>query len=249
MSALIDYLTESAAISSALEPERILDRVERLLRKLGASALLVTGQALPYRPISPLILRRDWTLPNQDDQVEVTADDTAIGWARTLTSPALIDLGLPEAKGLVERSRLVGAVHRTSQHLIMLPIIIPPYQGCIIAVGRFAILNEADLSVLTRIAELAFRRLITLGRIQPERPGGLSARERHVVSLTAAGKTASEIAGLLDISQRTVHAHLQNASDKLQAANKTQTVVKALLYGQIGISDLDADVRMPNFNA
>ena len=64
-------------------------------------------------------------------------------------------------------------------------------------------------------------------------PGDLSARERRVLELTALGKTASDIAGLLDISQRTVHAHLQNASAKLNASNKTHTVVEALRYGQI----------------
>jgi DNA-binding CsgD family transcriptional regulator len=49
------------------------------------------------------------------------------------------------------------------------------------------------------------------------------------------GKTASEIAEELKISQRTVHAHLQNASEKLRASNKTHTVVEALRYGQISV--------------
>ncbi len=67
----------------------------------------------------------------------------------------------------------------------------------------------------------------------PTRPGELSMREKMVLSKTAEGKTAGDIAIELDISQRTVHAHLQNASEKMQAANKTQTVVEALRYGQI----------------
>ncbi len=56
-----------------------------------------------------------------------------------------------------------------------------------------------------------------------------------MVELSASGKTASEIAAILEISQRTVHAHLQNASDKLRARNKTHTVVEALRYGQISV--------------
>ncbi|MCR4281680.1 MAG: helix-turn-helix domain-containing protein [Bauldia sp.] len=79
----------------------------------------------------------------------------------------------------------------------------------------------------------AFRRLFALGYLRPERPGELSARERRVVELSASGKTANQIATILDISQRTVHAHLQNASEKLRAKNKTHTVVEALRYGQI----------------
>jgi len=73
------------------------------------------------------------------------------------------------------------------------------------------------------------------GRIRGERPGDLSDRERRVLELTALGKTAGEIAEVLNISQRTVHAHLQNASEKLRASNKTQTVVEALRYGQISM--------------
>ena len=53
--------------------------------------------------------------------------------------------------------------------------------------------------------------------------------------MSALGKTAREIATQLEISQRTVHAHLQNASDKLRATNKTQTVVEAMIYGQIDL--------------
>jgi LuxR family transcriptional regulator, quorum-sensing system regulator BjaR1 len=56
-----------------------------------------------------------------------------------------------------------------------------------------------------------------------------------VVELSASGKTAGEIAGILEISQRTVHAHLQNACEKLRARNKTHTVVEALGYGQISV--------------
>ena len=40
----------------------------------------------------------------------------------------------------------------------------------------------------------------------------------------------------LNISQRTVHAHLQNAGEKLDATNKTQAVVEALRYGQISLA-------------
>jgi DNA-binding CsgD family transcriptional regulator len=81
----------------------------------------------------------------------------------------------------------------------------------------------------------AFARLFALNFLRRERPGDLSARERRVVELSAFGRTAAEIAALLKISQRTVHAHLQNASEKLRASNKTHTVVEALRYGQIEV--------------
>ena len=88
---------------------------------------------------------------------------------------------------------------------------------------------------MDRLCVAAFERLFALNYLRPERPGELSGRERKVVELSATGMTASEIAQILAISQRTVHAHLQNASDKLRALNKTHTVVEALRYGQISI--------------
>jgi DNA-binding CsgD family transcriptional regulator len=101
--------------------------------------------------------------------------------------------------------------------------------------GPDVTLTPFERWVLEYYCIAAFRRLHVTGRINGGRPGDLSERERRVLELTATGKTANEIAKLLDISQRTVHAHLQNASEKLNASNKTHTVVEALRYGQIAI--------------
>ena len=108
-----------------------------------------------------------------------------------------------------------------------------PFQGVVLGAGRTISLDRLSLLALECLCEDAFRRLLALRAVTPERPGDLSGRERRVVALSAEGKTASDIAKILAISQRTVHAHLQNASDKLRAHNKTQTVVEALRYGQI----------------
>jgi DNA-binding CsgD family transcriptional regulator len=103
----------------------------------------------------------------------------------------------------------------------------------VIAAGAGLTMHIRDSLMIDHVSAEAFRRLISLGNVRVERPGDLSARERKVVELSASGKTAGEIAAELNISQRTVHAHLQNASEKLRASNKTQTVVEALRYGQI----------------
>jgi DNA-binding CsgD family transcriptional regulator len=110
-----------------------------------------------------------------------------------------------------------------------------PYQAVFIAAGTGLMVDMKARLVVDYLAAEAFRRLIDLGVVRVERPGELSARERRVVELSAHGKTANEIAEILDISQRTVHAHLQNASEKLGASNKTHTVVEALRYGQISV--------------
>ena len=61
----------------------------------------------------------------------------------------------------------------------------------------------------------------------------LSAREAEVLRWMADGKTSSEAARILALSERTVNFHVSSALAKLGAANKTAAVVKAALLGLI----------------
>lgn len=47
------------------------------------------------------------------------------------------------------------------------------------------------------------------------------------------GKTAAEVAAILEMTERNVNFHIRNAVTKLNAANKTHAVVKAALLGLI----------------
>ena len=133
-----------------------------------------------------------------------------------------------------------------SRALLLVPICaFLPYQGVVVGGGTGFDLDTTATLAVDYLCVAAFRRLFALNFLRPERPGELSGRERRVVELSATGKTAGEIAEILAISQRTVHAHLQNASEKLRALNKTHTVVEALRYGQI--IDVTAVSRQMNW--
>jgi non-specific serine/threonine protein kinase len=54
------------------------------------------------------------------------------------------------------------------------------------------------------------------------RAGPLSRREREIAILVADGRTNRQIAGQLDLSQRTVDAHLRNILGKLDLASRAQ---------------------------
>lgn len=56
---------------------------------------------------------------------------------------------------------------------------------------------------------------------------GISAREREVLELLAAGHSNKEIARLLGLSPNTVKTHLGNVFTKLEATRRTQAVQKA----------------------
>ena len=59
----------------------------------------------------------------------------------------------------------------------------------------------------------------------------LSAREREIVRLVAAGETGPEIAEQLHISHATVRTHVRNAMAKVGARSRAQLVAKALGNG------------------
>lgn len=61
----------------------------------------------------------------------------------------------------------------------------------------------------------------------------LTDREKDALSWAARGKTNSEAAQILGISEQTVEFHIRNASRKLAATNKTQAVAVALTQGSI----------------
>ncbi|MEZ9709292.1 response regulator transcription factor [Vibrio breoganii] len=59
----------------------------------------------------------------------------------------------------------------------------------------------------------------------------LTPREVEVLKWTAIGKTASEIAMILNLAERTVTFHITNAVRKLNTCNKTSAVIKAITLG------------------
>jgi DNA-binding CsgD family transcriptional regulator len=213
--------------------EKILDALEGAFGFLSPTHFLVSTVPLPGRPVDPLILRKRWG--GRWPEEGVTSDDAVFREGITLRRPLILS-ELPET--LLSRSALCrAAVDGGAECLVWVPINgFQPYQAMVV-IGHAgtAEMDPLLLGGLECVSTEAFRQLFALKAVAPERPGDLSGRERRVVALSALGKTASDIAETLAISQRTVHAHLQNASDKLRARNKTQTVVEALRYGQIAL--------------
>lgn len=60
---------------------------------------------------------------------------------------------------------------------------------------------------------------------------GLTMREVEVLKWSAEGKTAAEVAAILDVKIRTVNFHIGSAIRKMGVSNKTSAVVQAALHG------------------
>ncbi|MGI3746753.1 MAG: helix-turn-helix transcriptional regulator [Janthinobacterium lividum] len=62
---------------------------------------------------------------------------------------------------------------------------------------------------------------------------GLTIREVEVLKWCATGKTAAEVALILDVTARTVNFHIGKAIHKIGACNKMSAVVQATKDGVI----------------
>ena len=86
---------------------------------------------------------------------------------------------------------------------------------------------------ITWLAQLTHKtmvRLLLSGSASKDTPV-LTDREVAVLRWTGDGKTAGETAAILQITERTVHFHIQNVMTKLGAVTKTAAVVQAAMLG------------------
>ena len=228
-------IAQSGSFCGVPAGAQVLDSLQATFKAFGADRILVSGMPLPSRPIDPLLLRLDWGDLHGDRPAAITADDSVLQAAFRSRRARLWDEAHDDPLG--QDSPLLAHLGDIGRRkLILVPICaFLPYQGVVIGGGTNLDLDMAGVLAVDCLCVAAFRRLFKLNYVRPERPGELSGRERTVVELSATGMTAGEIAEVLTISQRTVHAHLQNASEKLHALNKTHTVVEALRYGQISM--------------
>ena len=72
------------------------------------------------------------------------------------------------------------------------------------------------------------------GRAPTDSQFHLTQREKEVLTWVGRGKTSSEIAIILGLSERTVNFHCDQAMKRLDVINRTQAVAKAIAQGLIG---------------
>jgi LuxR family quorum sensing-dependent transcriptional regulator len=91
--------------------------------------------------------------------------------------------------------------------------------------------TEAN-ATLQLIGIYAFNRLANLKSVCKEH-GLLTEREREVLRWTAAGKTAWDTGGILNIATDTVNKHVASAMRKLNVHSRAQAVAESIRRGEI----------------
>jgi LuxR family transcriptional regulator, quorum-sensing system regulator SolR len=84
----------------------------------------------------------------------------------------------------------------------------------------------------------------------PELDACITPREQEVLRWAAEGKTSCETAQIMNLSERTVNFHINNAVAKLGATNRIQAAVKAAMLGKLFLGssppDAAAAAEMPS---
>jgi DNA-binding NarL/FixJ family response regulator len=158
----------------------------------------------------------------------------------------LLDVNMPEMDGI----QTVEAVRKLRQPLHILMLTISQEEEDLLSAIRMG----ADGYLLKNTEPDDLRRAILRvaegeGALSPEVTGSvmralarqselsnqqqLSDRELEVLECLAEGKTTSQIAACLFISENTVKTHVRHILEKLEASNRTEAVSKAIQLGLI----------------
>ncbi len=100
---------------------------------------------------------------------------------------------------------------------------------------------RAGESVLDPLAtRKLLERVISLAKEADETKtrGQLSPREIEIVKLAAKGMSNKDIAAKLELSMRTVKAHLSNIFNKMRVSCRTEAIVKGFREGYISLDDI-----------
>lgn len=107
------------------------------------------------------------------------------------------------------------------------------YFGLVAMAGKKRPMPPALRGELHQLAFLTHERCRALTGLAPvaDPQAVLTHRELECIRWVAAGKTDSEIALLLGVSQTTVRSHIDQTRSKLQARTRAQTVARLVLSG------------------
>jgi DNA-binding response OmpR family regulator len=147
---------------------------------------------------------------------------------RTMPDLVLCDISMPVMSGFELLERLVALAPRFSRMpFIFLTALTDrenELKGRQLGADDY-VTKPIDFDVL---ATIVTARLAGVARneLWPKRVA-LNDREVETLTWVARGKTSAEIAQILGLTKRTVDFHIDNARTKLEAATRTEAVIKA----------------------
>jgi DNA-binding NarL/FixJ family response regulator len=182
-------------------------------------------------------------VPDVEVAGAVGSGEEAVAWCgRATADVVLMDINLPGISGVEATRRVLARSPRAAVLVVSMVDDDDNVVAALTAGARGYVLKEASpdeiVAALRTVtaggavfgATIAARLVTTAAR---ERPSALvdresfTARERDVLDLMAEGASNRQIARQLDLSLKTVQNHVSRILDKLQAADRTQAVLRA----------------------
>lgn len=184
-----------------------------------------------------------------DIHVVAEADDGEAAQALILAQQpdvAVLDIQMPKASG-IEVTRWARAAQMRLGVLVLTAYDDDPYVMAVLQAGAngYVLKTASPAEIIQAVRDVyhgksaldgaVARKLIAQVAGQSERPSiePLTEREHEVLRLAARGFTNKAIAVQLGISDRTVQGHLAHVFAKLQAASRTEAVMRAVSLGWI----------------
>ncbi|WP_455272524.1 helix-turn-helix transcriptional regulator [Rhizobium herbae] len=224
------------AMTREADVRQALDKVSRAYGFTGFLVMVVPGKTCCS--LADTVVMTNWPkdfLVNYD-AANMMAGSPVIARLRRSTIPFTYDTTLDshrrsDGKGnqvlsLFERGNLRRGVY--------IPVHdVHGTRGAIGFGGNREAVNSVELKELTYKAGYLFGRLSEIKEMRSPVPAVLSRREIECLHWAAAGKTTTEMAKILDLSEYTVNHYLSRATRKLDSVNRVQTVAKAIRAGLI----------------
>jgi len=187
-----------------------------------------------------------WIEKEEGMELAGLASDGESAWKAVLELQpdlAMLDIEMPNGNGIEIASRILKQGLRTNVLMLTAYSAQQYVMAAIRAGAKGFILKTAPLEELRRAvfdtAGGTFYLDPSVSLVQDAGPPEeLSPREREVLILAGQGLPASEVAGMLSITERTVAAHLTSIYGKIGARNKTEAILLALKKGIVMLEEL-----------
>ena len=154
----------------------------------------------------------------------------------------LLDLHLPGINGLEVLRRLGTLTLPTRPVLLTASVERGQMRTALVRGAWGVLLKQSTSDLLTKCIRQVSRGEYWLGRDSvgdlvealrnpgrgDEHPGGLTPREREIVSLIVTGASNKDIAWQLGLNEQTVENHLRKIFDKLHVANRVELALTAV---------------------
>ena len=233
---MFDTISELTVVSS---PSRIAATLVEAAAKFGFTALGINGLPPPIQGADPMVLAE--RAPPGFRELYIHERfylvDHLCAYGRSTTEPFRFSEAPYDSREARGHRRFLEALQSFGIGKgITVPVgRYPQLPACVWLAGSDPELHDDAKRAFQLIGLFAAAKAFANAASHEASDATLTAREREVLLWTAQGKSAWEIGEILGVTKRTINAHVQAATAKLGAANKTQAVVIAILRRLIEI--------------